>query len=370
MRLYWNTLSFMLANYLCRYGNLPYNFLKLLPYEYESLKDAMQRLIRAGLVGVIKAKNLKSLYLTAKGSEAIKETYEKHGCDYWGRHPVAYYPPKLERINQLHVAELLFDLAFPYDLTYHDSRDMKAEMERKEPRSSDSIKYSRFAGIWLPESFGWVVYHFGRKNIRVNPQGEMRARFLAQELHRGNLLGNDTHFLILGDDTNTLLSILRYSDWYWNKSESQRKHLKNPNYHLEFGEYSADYTYFLPIAKTSVKLLELMQDKGFDENMEQVHKLYRQGNCCFCGILDCKIKHLLWLHAHINLVESDALLIVCYDWQLAIVQEYLLDLTDRKAVWIQTISTDTVYDWFRGKDVLFPAFAPEQLTQEVRCPDV
>lgn len=121
MKLYWNTLSFMIAVYLCRYGNLPYNFLKLLPYEYESLKDSMQKLIRAELVGAIKAKNLKSLYLTAKGTAAVQETYEKHGCDFWGRRPVAYYPPKLERIDQLHVTELLFDLAFEENANYHDS---------------------------------------------------------------------------------------------------------------------------------------------------------------------------------------------------------------------------------------------------------
>lgn len=60
MKLYWNTISFQVAVYLCCYGNLPYNFLKLLPYEYESLKDSMQKLIRAELVGVIKAKNLKN----------------------------------------------------------------------------------------------------------------------------------------------------------------------------------------------------------------------------------------------------------------------------------------------------------------------
>lgn len=370
MRLYWNSISFMLAEYLCRYGNLPYNFLKLLPYEYESLKDSMQKLIRAELVGAIKAKNLKSLYLTAKGTAAVQETYEKHSCDFWGRRPVAYYPPKLERIDQLHVTELLFDLAFEENANYHDSREMKAEMERKEPRSTDGIKYSRFAGIWLPGSFGWVAYHFGRKNIRTNPRGEIRVQFLAQELRGGNLLGNDTHFLILGDDMNTLLSILRYSDWYWNKSEGQRQHLKNPNYHLEFGQASADYTYFLPIANTSVKLLELMADKTFDENMEQVHKLYRREKCYFCGILDCKIKYLLWMHTHINLVEEETLLVVCYDWQIAMVQDYLLDLTDRKAVWIQTVPTDCVYDWLHGKDVRFPAFAPERLAQKARRPDV
>ena len=47
MRLYNNSLAAKLIQTLLNYGNLPYRSLKIMLYNYESLKASAQKLIRA-----------------------------------------------------------------------------------------------------------------------------------------------------------------------------------------------------------------------------------------------------------------------------------------------------------------------------------
>lgn len=197
---------------MSRYGNLPYSALHLLPFPYESTKDAIQKLIRAGYVGVVKAKHLKGLYATAAGTKAAEETYMRNGYEFFGRHPVVYHASKLERVHRLHETELLFaqaDIGCP---VFQNSRDLKRKLEQK-PRAADKLKYSRFAGIWNNNGLGWVVYHFGRTNMQLNESGELNARLFAEEIAQGYARLGDMPMLILGSSADTALSILRYFRW-------------------------------------------------------------------------------------------------------------------------------------------------------------
>lgn len=360
MRLYRDSIAAHLLDEIRYYGNLPYSALKLLPHNYESVKDAAQALIRAGYVGVIKAKHLKSLYTTAQGMKAL-ELYCEHNCaEFYERAPVIYYAPKLYRVVRLTETRLLFDLAAPG--SYSDSRRLKRELEET-ARASDKLKYSRFAGIWLTKSAGWVVYHFGRTNIQLNERGELNARLLAEEKLRGCACSAHTPVLILGDSTQTALAVLRYTQWFFAKKEGQRKHLKNVHYHLPIGSWLADNTYFLPIAQTSVQILQMISRGKWDETMQRVHDAYLGRGMEVCGLLDCKLKQLYCAHVYYDKNGAERLLVVCYEWQESMVNAYFADIADRVEIHVQVVPQKSIWDWYQGGEIELQ-YSPYRLSSE------
>lgn len=88
MKLYKGSIVFRLAVDIAWYGNVPYSALKLYPHDYESVKDAVQKLIRVGDVAMTKAKknkklrqNIRILHITPQGRKAVEDAYIRSGVE-------------------------------------------------------------------------------------------------------------------------------------------------------------------------------------------------------------------------------------------------------------------------------------------------
>ena len=52
---------------------------------------------------------------------------------------------------------------------------------------------------------------------------------------------------------------------------------------------------------------------------------------------------------HPDRTRGDTVLIVCYDWQEGFIKEFYSDIADRKQIWVQTVETGAVVDFFSGE---------------------
>jgi len=341
MRLYWGSIALQLAFQIAWYGNVPYSALKLYPYPYESTKDAVQKLIRAGYVGIVKAPHVKSLYITPQGRDAVDEVRMKHGRDAMEKTPIVYHPPKADRVGRINEALILFQKADLGD-GYYTSRDVKRDLE-KDSRGGDQLKYSRFVGMRKKEDGCSVVYHFGRKNVQLNRNGEKNARQIAKFFH------SKVDRLILGDNMDTLLSVLRYSQWVNAKTEKQRRHIRQLHFHVDLGSRVDGDICFLPMSRDSMLILNMMQQAGWEQWVQGLQGYFAQDGISVWMTLDCCVKPLLENFMHPGRIRRDSVLIVCYDWQEEFIKEFYSGIADRKQIWVQTVETEAVADAFLKK---------------------
>jgi len=355
MTLYNNSIALRLAHDLTVYGNLPYSALKLYPYPYESAKDAIQKLMRAGYVGVVKATNIKSLYITPAGKKAVDEALARTGEGPAEKAPVVYDPSKADRLGRINEAATLFRMAGLEDC-YQTSLEFKKIME-KSPRGGDKLKYSRFLGFWEKEKDYSFVYHFGRKNVNLNKNGETNAVVAANEMY-----GKYPHKLILGNSTDTLMSILRYSHMLETLPAEKRKKMVNMHYHIKPRIASDSNVCFLPVIRDSARILPMMGHSLWRDYAEGVHHTFAREELAVLGLLDCRIlpplEHLLYP----DRVKANRALVVCYDWQEKFVKEWYAELAERREVHVQIIETRPIADhWFGRTDRIIIPAAPYQL---------
>ena len=186
MRLAKGSLTLFLLCKIAWYGNFPYHALRLYPCNYESLKDACQKLMRVGYVDTVKVINVKSLHLTAKGKTALREKLKK--LSYEGPHigDIKYTPRKALRADLLNETQIFFGMA-ELDEKLFPSSNIRRHLEMDSSRAADMLQYSRYCGIFQRE-FGFViVYHFGHSNRVLNKNGEENVAVTAKRLFPATL---------------------------------------------------------------------------------------------------------------------------------------------------------------------------------------
>ena len=353
MRIYKNTIAFRLAVDVYFYGNIPYHALKLYPYDYESTKDAIQKLIRAGDVAVIKAKksktlrqNIKILHTTPQGRKAVEEVFVRFSMELQPPAPIAYQAEKAYRASLIIEASLL--LIKSGCNAFYSSQAFKTALEEN-MRGSDSIKYSRFIGFWSRDSVCTVTYHFGDKNMLLKENGEKNARQAAKEFSK-----KEVDSLILGDSMETLRSILDYSIWLNQKPKSQRQYIRKLLFHIDLATGHDGDIAFLPVSRAVMPVIRMMANKNWSESIEHIYKAYCKDGFSVWSLLDCRIKPWVFHRMSPTGMSNDNILILCYDWQESLVREFFQEITDRKEIWIQVLESRTVEDWFFGKSGALP----------------
>lgn len=144
---------------------------------------------------------------------------------------------KAIRLSRINEARMFF--AFLGHTSYQTSLEIKREMEKKDARSSDSLKYSRFVGKIKRGKQVSLIYHFGNGNQRLNPNGESNASVWLRE--------QDTipcEKVILTETAKGIVDILEYSLWVRSKSSDALRHMQL-NYYISYD----DNAVLLPLAR-------------------------------------------------------------------------------------------------------------------------
>jgi len=362
VKIYKGTIAYRLAIDIHYYGNVPYSALKLYPYDYESTKDAVQKLVRAGDIDVLKAKksktlrqNIKILHTTTQGRKSVSNAYLRAGIAPQPPAPVAYQGENAYRVGLISEAKI-----FIYKSgcgNFYSSQYIKKMLEEN-VRGSDSIKYSRFIGFRKRGAACTVTYHFGNKNMLLKANGEGNARQAAKEFS-----GKEVYSLILGDSMETLRSLLEYSIWFNQKPKSQRRHIRKLLFHIDLTPSADNDVAFLPVSRAAMPVVRMMADANWTEKMGTTQKAYLKDEFAVWVFLDCRI-HPWVLHRTVPQVTSaDKILILCYDWQESLAKEFFHEVTERKELWIQVLDSKKAEDWFFGRAATLP-YAPVRLQCE------
>lgn len=361
MKLYKGTITFRLAIDIAHYGNVPYSALRLYPYDYESVKDAVQKLIRAGDVTMMKAKrskklrqNIRILHITPQGRKAVEDAYIRSGVEVPVPTPIAYQAEKAYRAGLIVETVILIHKSGCSNVL--SSRYIKSKLEGN-VRGSDFIKYSRCIGIWNRDSVSTVMYHFGNKNMLLKPNGETNARQAAKDLSDKD---KEVDSLIFGDSMETLRTILNYSIWFNQKPKSQRQYIRKLLFHIDLNPGSDSDVAFLPISRAVMPVIRMMADASWSEKMETIRKAYLKDGFAVWNLLDCRIHPWVLYRIVPQVTSSDKVLILCYDWQESQAKEFFREVTDRKEIWIQVLNSQNTEDWFFGKAATLP-YAPVRL---------
>ena len=229
MRVFRNSAAWILLQTSVIFGQLPYHALKLVISNYELMQDAFQKLCRAGYLEVVKAPGHKSFFATDAGFKTYCRMLHKEG-----RTPIRKKPAgtrniqKAIRLSRINEARMFF--AFLGHASYQTSLEIKREMEKKDARSSDSLKYSRFVGKIKRGKQVSLIYHFGNGNQRLNPNGESNASVWLRE--------EDTipcEKFILTETEKGLVDILEYSLWVRSKRSDALRHMQL-NYYISYDD--------------------------------------------------------------------------------------------------------------------------------------
>lgn len=218
MKLRADSIAFYLLLRAAAYGELPYHALRLMPDSYESVKDAFQELCRAELLGIVKAPRIKCFYLTTSGYEAYCKVLQRKRLEPLPKPETMYNPQKALRLSRINETNLFFALSGCR--AYDTAREIKRTMEQTALRSTDNLRYSRFAGRFPTPHKTYIVYHFGGGNQRLNPNGERNAEvaLTAYPLTARKML--------LTDHTDAIVDILAYSLWARRKSPAALRHMQ------------------------------------------------------------------------------------------------------------------------------------------------
>lgn len=229
MRIFRNSAAWILLQTSVIFGQLPYHALKLVISNYELMQDAFQKLCRAGYLEVVKAPGHKSFFATDAGFETYCRMLHKER-----RTPIRKKPAgtrniqKAIRLSRINEARMFF--TFLGHTSYQTSLEIKRKMEKKNARSSDSLKYSRFVGKIKRGKQVSLIYHFGNGNQRLNPNGESNASVWLRE--------EDTipcEKVILTETAKGIVDILEYSLWTRSKSSDALRHMQL-NYYISYDD--------------------------------------------------------------------------------------------------------------------------------------
>ena len=261
MRIFRNSAARILLQISIIFGQLPYHALKLVINNYELMQDAFQKLCRAGYLEVVKAPGHKSFFVTDAGFEAYCLVLRKEGQESSRKKPAGTRNiRKAIRLSRINEARMFF--VFLGQMPYQTSLEIKREMEKKDARSSDSLKYSRFVGcIYDEERFIHPVYHFGNGNQRLNPNGEKNAVV--------RLAGVMMSFekVVLVETPEAIADILDYSLWALKKESHALRHMKL-NFHVTW----EDNAILLPLDRTAQAFVQHFHRKDWCVGIAQIEE--------------------------------------------------------------------------------------------------
>lgn len=317
MRIFRNSTAEYLLLISTAYGQLPYRALTYLPLPYENVKDAFQKLCRAGYLEIVKAPRYKSFFITDAGYAAYREAMRKSTKpQYWDEIPnkpeFTRNAQKAIRLSRINEARMFF--AFLGHTSYQTSLEIKREMEKKDARSSDSLKYSRFVGKIKRGKQVSLIYHFGNGNQRLNPNGERNASVWLRE--------QDTipcEKFILTETAKDIVDILEYSLWTRSKSSDALRHMQL-NYYISYD----DNAVLLPLTIGAGYFAQAFGREDWPQMVRYLEDKSRPADGIFLSTLDGRWMDVL-VYLSKELTPDVPLTFAVWDFQIPILQE----LTDR-----------------------------------------
>ena len=309
MRVFRNSAAWILLQTSVIFGQLPYHALKLVISNYELMQDAFQKLCRAGYLEVVKAPGHKSFFATDAGFKTYCRMLHKEG-----RTPIRKKPAgtrniqKAIRLSRINEARMFF--AFLGHASYQTSLEIKREMEKKDARSSDSLKYSRFVGKIKRGKQVSLIYHFGNGNQRLNPNGESNASVWLRE--------EDTipcEKFILTETEKGLVDILEYSLWVRSKSSDALRHMQL-NYYISYD----DNAVLLPLTRDAGYFAQAFGRKDWPQMVRYLEDGARPADGIFLSTLDGR-----WMDVLVYLSKEHdpdvSVQLTIWDFQLPILTE-------------------------------------------------
>lgn len=178
------------------------------------------------------------------------------------------------RLSRTNEAQMFF--FFLGQASYQTSPEIKREMEKKDARSSDSLKYSRFVGKIKRGKQVFLIYHFGNGNQRLNPNGERNASVWLRE--------QDTipcEKVILTETEKGLVDILEYSLWVRSKSSDALRHMQL-NYYISYD----DNAVLLPLTRDAGYFAQAFGRKDWPQMVRYLEDGARPADGIFLSTLD------------------------------------------------------------------------------------
>ena len=309
MRIFRKSAAWILLQTSVIFGQLPYHALKLVISNYELMQDAFQKLCRAGYLEVVKAPGHKSFFATDAGFKTYCRMLHKEG-----RTPIRKKPAgtrniqKAIRLSRINEARMFF--AFLGHASYQTSLEIKREMEKKDARSSDSLKYSRFVGKIKRGKQVSLIYHFGNGNQRLNPNGESNASVWLRE--------EDTipcEKFILTETEKGLVDILEYSLWVRSKRSDALRHMQL-NYYISYD----DNAVLLPLTIGAGYFAQAFGRKDWPQMVRYLEDGARPADGIFLSTLDGR-----WMDVLVYLSKEHdpdvSVQLTIWDFQLPILTE-------------------------------------------------
>ncbi|MDO4269364.1 MAG: N-terminal phage integrase SAM-like domain-containing protein [Eubacteriales bacterium] len=273
MKLHADSIAFDLLLRAAAYGELPYHALRLMPGSYESVKDAFQRLCRAGLLGLVKAPRIKCFYLTASGYEAYCKALRRERLEPLSKPEAVYDPPKALRLSRVNETNLFFALSGC--CAYDTAREIKRAMEQTAVRSTDNLRYSRFAGRFPTPHQTYIVYHFGGGNQRLNQNGERNAEAAL------TVYPLTARKMLVADRTSAIVDILAYSLWARRKNPTSLRHMQ-----LNFCVTVRDNPVLLPIEPQTQVFVRALDRPDWPERLTALEARALSQNSRTVSLLD------------------------------------------------------------------------------------
>ena len=278
MRIFRNSTAEYLLIISTAYGQLPYHALTFLSLPYENVKDAFQKLCRAGYLETVKAPGHKSFFITDAGYAAYYEAMKRSTKpQYWDEIPdkpeFTRNIQKAIRLSRINEAQMFF--FFLGLAPYRTSLEVKREMEEKAVRSSDNLKYSRFAGVTWRCQQASLVYHFGNGNQRLNANGERNAAALFSDYK------HPCGKFILTETEKGLVDILEYSLWVLNKSSRELRHM-HLNYHITY----EDNAILLPLTRDAGDFIRAFRHPHWPQTVPHLEEDARPNEGIFLSTLN------------------------------------------------------------------------------------
>ena len=309
MRIFRNSAAWILLQTSVIFGQLPYHALKLVISNYELMQDAFQKLCRAGYLEVVKAPGHKSFFVTDAGFETYCRMLHKEGHTPNRAKPASTRNiQKAIRLSRINEARMFF--AFLGQTSYQTSLEIKREMEKKDARSSDSLKYSRFVGKIKRGKQAFLIYHFGNSNQRLNPNGECNASVRLRE--------QDTipcEKVILTEIVKGIVDILEYSLWVLNKSSDALRHMQL-NYCISYD----DNAVLLPLTRDAGYFAQAFGREDCPQMVRYLEDKSRPADGIFLSTLDGR-----WMDVLVYLSKEHdpdvSVHLTIWDFQLPILTE-------------------------------------------------
>lgn len=154
--------------------------------------------------------------------------------------------------------------------------------------------------------------------------------------------------LILGENTDTALSILRYSDLLFHKSKSQRKHLRLQHFAPDHFRGGMDTIRFLPVQPPAAQMLTLLLNPHTAKLLFQVPRFLEHGERSVINLLDCRLNYYR-SSQHTVLMKQNDVEFYLYSWQQPLVERYFTKLLKERACYLRFFQPEELDTFLQNK---------------------